>query len=595
MFGDQATPNNDAADDAPLARCRGGPVREIQGADEVARLLSEETAELDRRVSAGSAGHQSPVLGQEAELATLAVRLETCLRNQDEIQQKVVRLRREARQRFKLMEESLERLRASVETPSGPYTRIPLPSISNPPDNSELTSGYDQLRHRFVQLIQDVTPQGAMIAVASKGDETLTQIPERRGEHFPRGGNGGYAGFYPADSADAVAQLEALRGDGVDFLALPSSAFWWLDHYGEFASYLEHRYCQLVRSDDTGVVFDLRQASETWNRQPAPLPGSTGRGKLTPGGVEVGNPSRQADAGGTIYRPIADRIFDAACRVTDVGTRIILISPGYDDLIERLSTSGRPVLPLPSARDGRRQSFPRDGVTAVAQFEYARAQGGRVLVIPRTQHWWLQQYPRLQMEIQFRCTSTLLLDDACTIIQLSPHEANHSLTKEQAPTSDEIGQADAADLDAAPAYDRLVKRVKAALLGSIPNGASVLVVSKGDEALLDCNGLRMAHFPQQEDGRYQGYYPADSDSTIEQLKSLERQGAQFLVFPWTALWWLEHYTGLRQYLRKETVIHARIRGVCIVFDLRGSSATSDRHRGKTRSLIQTTLAGWFRR
>lgn len=90
---------------------------------------------------------------------------------------------------------------------------------------------------------------------------------------------------------------------------------------------------------------------------------------------------------------------------------------------------------------------------------------------------------------------------------------------------------------------RVCERVRAA----VPADASVLVVSKGDAALLRL-GRTAAHFPQGPDGDFAGHYPGDSGQAVDHLEALTARGFTHLVFPATAEWWLEHYAGLARYL-----------------------------------------------
>jgi FkbM family methyltransferase len=46
----------------------------------------------------------------------------------------------------------------------------------------------------------------------------------------------------PADDRTAIAELERLRGLGATLIAFACNAFWWLDHYADFARYLRARY-----------------------------------------------------------------------------------------------------------------------------------------------------------------------------------------------------------------------------------------------------------------------------------------------------------------------------------------------------------------
>jgi GT2 family glycosyltransferase len=99
-----------------------------------------------------------------------------------------------------------------------------------------------------------------------------------------------------------------------------------------------------------------------------------------------------------------------------------------------------------------------------------------------------------------------------------------------------------------PRYRREAEAVRKAVSESVPDGSTVLVISRGDEELLRLNGHQALHFPQAEDGAWAGHHPADSDEAIGHLESLRDRGAEFLVVPPTYLWWLRHYSGLREHL-----------------------------------------------
>jgi hypothetical protein len=82
----------------------------------------------------------------------------------------------------------------------------------------------------------------------------------------------------------------------------------------------------------------------------------------------------------------------------------------------------------------------------------------------------------------------------------------------------------------------------------IPPGAIFLVVSKGDDALLQLAGCTGWHFPRTENGAYAGHHPADSAEAIAHLESLRAQGARYLLFPSTSFWWLDSYPEFREHL-----------------------------------------------
>src|SRR5205823_7655407 len=69
-----------------------------------------------------------------------------------------------------------------------------------------------------------------------------------------------------------------------------------------------------------------------------------------------------------------------------------------------------------------------------------------------------------------------------------------------------------------PTYGSLVLRVQDAIHRHVPDMATVMVISKGDDALLQLNGRRAWHFPQDSNGHYAGHYPGDTSEVISDLQ-----------------------------------------------------------------------------
>jgi GT2 family glycosyltransferase len=99
-----------------------------------------------------------------------------------------------------------------------------------------------------------------------------------------------------------------------------------------------------------------------------------------------------------------------------------------------------------------------------------------------------------------------------------------------------------------PRYERETQHLREAVLATVPDGANVLVVSRGDDALLALDGRRARHFPQSADGGWAGHHPADSTEAIGHLERLRAGGARYLVVPPTYRWWLRHYEQFRTHL-----------------------------------------------
>jgi GT2 family glycosyltransferase len=115
-------------------------------------------------------------------------------------------------------------------------------------------------------------------------------------------------------------------------------------------------------------------------------------------------------------------------------------------------------------------------------------------------------------------------------------------------------------------YGVMSENLRRAVTATLPRDATVIVVSKGDDALLELDGRRGLHFPQTEDGCYAGFYPADSSDAIAQLETLRERGGSHFVLPRTGFWWLAHYDGLREHLEARCVeVHHD--EACVVYAL----------------------------
>ena len=144
------------------------------------------------------------------------------------------------------------------------------------PYGRSVKPSYARLAEEIRAVVGDLLPRGVVVAVVSRGDEELVDLGDRKGWHFPRTDDGTYAGHYPADGADAVAQLERLRALGAEYLLIPATALWWLDHYAELAEHLRKHFDLVFKRDDLCVIYSLTEAPAGGRlaESVAPPPGS---------------------------------------------------------------------------------------------------------------------------------------------------------------------------------------------------------------------------------------------------------------------------------------------------------------------------------
>jgi hypothetical protein len=129
---------------------------------------------------------------------------------------------------------------------------------------------------------------------------------------------------------------------------------------------------------------------------------------------------------------------------------------------------------------------------------------------------------------------------------------------------------------AEPSYEDVVRRTRELVEELTPPGATVVVVSKGDDSLVRFDGRAGWHFPRAASGQYAGHHPPDGPWAIEHLERLRAAGGAYFVLPATYLWWLEHYPELEGHLaaRYEPIAHED--GACLVYRLLELPATSPR-------------------
>jgi hypothetical protein len=132
---------------------------------------------------------------------------------------------------------------------------------------ASVAANYADSLPQIREVVRSFIPAEATVLVVSKGDNELLKLEGRQTWHFPRDERGEYAGYYPADSARAIAHLESLIAQGGQFLLFPAAAFWWLEHYHGFQEYLDQHH-ERIATDARCIIFKL-SSSPTERQRPA--------------------------------------------------------------------------------------------------------------------------------------------------------------------------------------------------------------------------------------------------------------------------------------------------------------------------------------
>jgi len=195
------------------------------------RILARYGADL-RALKARMAGWER---SQEQLVRSVAETHERLLRQGDDVQASIYALQNELRVR--------EPVAPSTDGAAGEKRRL-----------------YSQLVAKIRGGVRDRLPREASVLVISRGDDDLLRLFGRRAGHFPQGPDGGYLGYHPPDAVAAVGHLLELAAAGWEYLLIPATALWWLDHYIGFRAHLA-RSCAVVHRDTDCVIVALHVPS----------------------------------------------------------------------------------------------------------------------------------------------------------------------------------------------------------------------------------------------------------------------------------------------------------------------------------------------
>jgi hypothetical protein len=305
----------------------------------------------------------------------------------------------------------------ATETARGLVERRP---AGGPPRDPQ--AEYAEVRDRIHGLVGCLIEPASIIVVVSKGDQELVRLGSSQGWHFPRTADGKYAGYHPADGAEAIAQLEQLRGQGAEYFLLPSTYFWWLDHYDGLAEHLRSRYRLVADCPETCLIYDLRGGVAA-TRPPVATPRAANRDSEATNGGQVENPLMPA------IRALLDSLLPER-------EPVLVVSEGHEELLEL----GRTAFHFPPDVWGNHRSIGSIGDGEItAQLSALRARGIRYLVVPDTAAGQGVEYAgALREPFRERGREVAFREGICAIYELEPSGRSAPSVPEQGTVRDRL-------------------------------------------------------------------------------------------------------------------------------------------------------------
>ena len=110
-----------------------------------------------------------------------------------------------------------------------------------------------------------------------------------------------------------------------------------------------------------------------------------------------------------------------------------------------------------------------------------------------------------------------------------------------------------------------VKKAMDLVVNVVPEGSAFILMDENHWVTSnDFHGRKRIPFVEM-DGEFGGP-PGDDSEAIEEIEKKKSNGAAFVVVPWSCFWYLQHYSGMKQYL--ENNAKCRIKNELIeIYDL----------------------------
>lgn len=247
---------------------------------------------------------------------------------------------------------------------------------------------YPKLVERIRAAVPRMLPPGSVVAVITRGDAALVDLPGLTGLHYPQNELGAWAGFHPATGRDALDRLDRLRQRGAEYLLVPAPSSWWLEFYAELA--------ESIRVTAEAIALDADFALY----------------RLAP---SVYSPPSPREA---VYRAQVESFVEVAAVLVPPGATISVVTRGDPSW---LHVGGRRGRHFPASDDGIYMGHPANDVEADRALARAIATGSRYLAIPAAFDWWEDAYPTFSRSVRAKHHCIADQAEVGVLFELTPH------------------------------------------------------------------------------------------------------------------------------------------------------------------------------
>ncbi len=269
--------------------------------------------------------------------------------------------------------------------------------------------GYLYSIDQISEIVTKSLPSNSIVLVVSKGDDRLLRMSQQQGWHFPQATDGQYAGHHPADSKDAIGQVEFQREKGANYLLFPNTTFWWFEHYSALKEHLDMKYVRIHKSEYC-VIYHLGETSvqceSNYSESSATTNTSQRLGWSEVAAVLTQTFERRLAAIESRlksqekqyrYTQTIRQIRDAATQALPRQAKVLVVSKGDEELVR---LEGMSALHFPQTEDGVYAGhYPADSAAAIYHLEELRDRGANFLLVPSTAFWWFHHYTEFKKHL----------------------------------------------------------------------------------------------------------------------------------------------------------------------------------------------------